>query len=78
MTFPSNRTKRFEHSLGTMENASSMLYSAVSYADDITRKKLFRQLKQHYKEILDLAIRKAKKQSAPYFTKCINQIDNLS
>ena len=26
MTFPSNRTKRYEHSLGTMELASSMLF----------------------------------------------------
>lgn len=57
MTFPSNRTKRYEHSLGTMEIASEMLYSAVSNADDVTRKALFKQLKEHYGQILNLAIK---------------------
>lgn len=38
MAFPSNRTKRYEHSLGTMELASSMLFSAISNADTPTRK----------------------------------------
>lgn len=30
MTFPSNRTKRYEHSLGTMEIAGKMFFSAVT------------------------------------------------
>ena len=30
MTFPSNRTKRYEHSLGTIEIASNMMLSTVS------------------------------------------------
>lgn len=77
MTFPSNRTKRYEHSLGTMEIASEMLYSAVSNADDVTRKALFKQLKEHYGRILNLAIKKSKRQSAPYYVQCKNEIDKL-
>lgn len=77
MTFPSNRTKRYEHSLGTMEIASSMLYSAVSNADDDTRKQLFRHLKYHYEEILKLVVKRSNRQTAPYFVNCKRQIDNL-
>ena len=29
LTFPTNRTKRFEHSLGTMKLCSDMLYHAT-------------------------------------------------
>lgn len=32
MTFPSNRTKRYEHSLGTMNLAGRMFYSAITNA----------------------------------------------
>lgn len=33
MTFPSNRTKRYEHSLGTMQLAAEMFYYAVTNAE---------------------------------------------
>ena len=52
MTFPSNRTKRYEHSLGTMELASSMLFSAVSNADQKTRDELFKKLKLHFSNLV--------------------------
>lgn len=77
MTFPSNRTKRYEHSLGTMEIASAMLYSAVSNADDITRNQLFKQLKQQYEQILKLAVVRSDRQTAQYFQACRSQIDSL-
>ena len=35
-TFPSNRTKRFEHSLGTMKLASDWLLMALKNTDDNT------------------------------------------
>ena len=47
MTFPSNRTKRYEHSLGTMELASNMLYSSLVNADKKTQDKLFEHLKKY-------------------------------
>lgn len=36
MTFPANRTKRFEHSIGCMYLASEMFYRAVLNSDDGT------------------------------------------
>lgn len=77
MTFPSNRTKRYEHSLGTMELASSMLFSAVSNADHQTRTMLFRKLKGYFEEIFDLAIFQSEVQVAPYFTKNRDIINSL-
>lgn len=54
MTFPSNRTKRYEHSLGTMSLASRMLYSAVTNADGPTKSVLFNQLKKYFLEIIEI------------------------
>ena len=34
LTYPSNRTKRFEHSIGTMKLCSDMFYAAVSNSSD--------------------------------------------
>lgn len=56
MTFPSNRTKRYEHSLGTMELASSMLFSAVSNAADPTHERLFQALRYHFEEIVQRVV----------------------
>lgn len=42
MTYPSNRTKRYEHSLGTMELAGQMFYSCVTNASV-----------EHQKQLLD-------------------------
>ncbi len=54
MTFPSNRTKRYEHSLGTMALASRMLFSAVTNAEIETRDNLFKKLKDYFLEIVEL------------------------
>ena len=67
MTFPSNRTKRYEHSLGTMELASTMLYTSVLNADTNTKNKLFEKLEEYYEQIYDLAICDYDNQVAPYF-----------
>lgn len=48
MTFPSNRTKRYEHSLGTMSLASRLLYSSVTNADKETKDVLFKELKGYF------------------------------
>lgn len=67
MTFPSNRTKRYEHSLGTMELASTMLYTSVLNADTNTKNKLFDKLEEYFEQIYDLAIYDYENQVAPYF-----------
>lgn len=77
MTFPSNRTKRYEHSLGTMELASSMLFSAVSNANQETRDELFKRLRHYFEIIFDLAICQSGNQVAPYFKQNSNKIDEI-
>lgn len=77
MTFPSNRTKRYEHSLGTMELASSILFSAVSNASQDTRDELFKRLRHYFEAVFDLAICQSGNQVAPYFTKYRNKIDEV-
>ncbi len=77
MTYPSNRTKRYEHSLGTMELASSMLFSAVSNADNQTRNALFMKLKSYFEKIYELAIVQSENQVAPYFTKYREKINSV-
>lgn len=69
MTFPSNRTKRYEHSLGTMELASTMLYTSVLNSDIKTKNKLFANLEEYFKQIYDLAIVEYDDQVAPYYKK---------
>lgn len=41
LTFPSNRTKRFEHSLGTMKLASDMFYRSILNASSETLNKFY-------------------------------------
>lgn len=77
MTYPSNRTKRYEHSLGTMELASSMLFSAVSNADNVTRNILFEKLHIYLRDIVVRAIEQSNGQVAPYFEKCREKMDTI-
>lgn len=44
LTFPSNRTKRFEHSVGTMYLAGQMLYYCIMNAEDAVRDEFFSKL----------------------------------
>lgn len=66
MTFPSNRTKRYEHSLGTMELASRMLFSSVSNAEKETREELFKELHEYYEEIVKSVINSEKYHNVKY------------
>ncbi|MDR1769769.1 MAG: HD domain-containing protein [Hungatella sp.] len=52
LTFPCNRTKRFEHSLGTMKLCSDMFYSAVQNADPYVREEFFNMYKSELFKIL--------------------------
>ena len=54
MTFPSNRTKRFEHSIGTMHLAGQMFYSAVNSASVEDKKTLLTELQTQFELILKL------------------------
>ena len=48
MTFPSNRTKRYEHSLGTMQLASRMLFSSIANADEVSLSRFFEELENRF------------------------------
>ena len=52
LTFPSNRTKRFEHSLGTMDVASRMFCAAIQNAASEDRKKMFSGLSKTFDKLL--------------------------
>ncbi len=67
MTFPSNRTKRYEHSLGTMTLASRLLYSSVVNADNQTRNRLFEELKKYSCTIMHIAL-EDQNRSKQYFS----------
>lgn len=51
MTFPANRTKRFEHSIECMYLASEMFYRAVLNSDDGTLDKFFSEFGKEMQEI---------------------------
>ena len=52
MTYPSNRTKRYEHSLGTMELAGQMFYACVTNASVIDQKRFLRGVQELFENIL--------------------------
>ena len=51
MTFPANRTKRFEHSIGCIYLASEMFYRAVLNSDDGTLDTFFSEFGKEMQEI---------------------------
>lgn len=75
--FPSNRTKRYEHSLGTMKIASYMLFSAISNADDDVRSEIFESLKQHFKRILKKIYEEGENVDARYFASYYDEYSAL-
>lgn len=52
MTFPSNRTKRFEHSLGTMELSGQMFFCSVANASVDDKRTLMANLKHQFDLLL--------------------------
>ncbi len=53
LTFPCNRTKRFEHSLGTMKLCSDMFYAAIQNAEVSVRDEFFNIYKNEFLLILN-------------------------
>ena len=76
MTFPSNRTKRYEHSLGTMALASRILYSSVINADKPTRSLLFSKLKKYSCEIAK-AFLNEEDRNGQYLPSCKEAFNNF-
>ena len=60
LTYPSNRTKRFEHSLGTMKLCSDMFYYSIANAEEKDLDSFFgiaeKEIKEEMKEISKSAL----------------------
>lgn len=65
MTFPSNRTKRYEHCLGTMEQAGQMFFSSVTNTSKKIRQRFIDELYKQFTIIADAF--KNRTNSAFYF-----------
>lgn len=52
MTFPTNRTKRYEHSIGTMHLAGEIFFSAISNAEKEAKEELLKVLKEDFDEYI--------------------------
>lgn len=53
LTFPTNRTKRFEHSLGTMKLCGDMFYHSICNSTNDNLESFFRECKTHLEKIID-------------------------
>lgn len=60
MTFPSNRTKRYEHCLGTLELAGKLFFSSVNNSSAQVRNKFLGLLTEQFKTIIDGIKRRGK------------------
>lgn len=76
MTFPSNRTKRYEHSIGTMELASDILFSSLSNADRKTRELFFREVNSVFSMIYS-GVMGFHSHNAPYLQRANEDLDAL-
>lgn len=52
LTFPANRTKRFEHSIGTMKLCSDIFYASILNAEEKDLDKFFETFVEIYKNII--------------------------
>ena len=53
LTFPANRTKRYEHSLGTMELTGQMLFSSIQNSAVSVRTKFFEKIEKDFDKLID-------------------------
>ena len=77
MTYPSNRTKRYEHSLGTMHLAGQMFFSLVSNAEKDVRESLFKALEKPFKDILDVLSESGKAKKIFLYQIASNKLSKL-
>lgn len=75
LTFPSNRIKRYEHSLGAMALASELLFSSMTNANTKVRMSFIEQLNAEFKEIYKKTLTKG--YSSSYFGDGIKFLSHL-
>lgn len=77
MTFPSNRTKRYEHSIGTMELAGQMFYSAVTNALPEDRKALMDALSDQLLAMFKAITDRSKMSDIPLYSGAADELAKL-
>lgn len=77
MTFPSNRTKRYEHSLGTMELAGQLFYSAVTNASNEDQKRFLSELQAQFEAILEILEDRSKLSNVRIYQAEANRLGRL-
>ena len=77
MTFPSNRTKRYEHSLGTMELAGQMFYACVTNASAKDRKCFLKEINDLFEEILKRIENRRELKRVEIYRKYADSLENL-
>lgn len=73
LAFPCNRTKRYEHSCGTMELAGQMCFYAIANADQTVLDSFFDEAEEQFRHIIQRILRV--KRTPTY---CSNYMDSLS
>lgn len=58
LTFSTNRTKRFEHCIGTMHLASKMFYSSIANADEAVIANFFDEIRNNINSLIDNILEK--------------------
>lgn len=58
LTFPTNRTKRFEHSIGTMKLCGKIFQDSISNTDEDTLNNFFMSIQNVIDENIDVVLRK--------------------
>ncbi len=53
MTFPSNNTKRFDHSIGTMKICGDIFFYSITNAEKSTLESFFEDIKEHIDKLLN-------------------------
>lgn len=74
LTYPANRTKRYEHSLGTMKISGRMLYSAITNAPNDVVHSFFADARKKFDNILEELIENSQNYNHPitFYQNCLN------
>ena len=77
MTYPSNRTKRYEHSLGTMELAGQMFYACLTNASVEDQKIFLQEIRDLFDDILQKMEDRSELARVDIYKGYANSLDSL-
>lgn len=77
LTFPSNRTKRYEHSLGTMDLTGKIFYSAVTNTSPKDKLFLLKELLKQFETILEAFETRADIRNIQFYNFCSDRLSEL-